>query len=133
MQGKQLDLQQKAKFLKRLLSSAGNVSKAARAAGIARNAAYDHKKSDEAFSDAWDTVIETVCDQAEEELFRRAVKGIKKPVFYKGQMVATVREFSDQLIMFYLKHKRKSFRDSLDLNVNIRELSDEELEAIAGS
>ena len=120
MQGKPLEPQQKAKFLAKLLSSAGNVSKAAKAAGISRTAAYEHKSTDADFSGAWDDIINQVVDAMEEELHRRAVKGVQEPVFYKGQMVAKVRKFSDRLLEFALKGKRPDiYRERFDINQNV--------------
>ena len=39
----------------------------------------------------------------EDEIFRRAVKGIRKPIFHKGKQVAVVKEFSDVLLIFLAK------------------------------
>lgn len=117
MQGIALTAQQKEKFLAKLMSSAGNVSKASRAIKISRNTAYDHKKIDADFSQAWENVIDAVADAMEEELHRRAVKGYQEPVFYKGEMIAKVRKFSDRLLEFGLKGKRPDvYRDRIDIN-----------------
>lgn len=134
MQGVSLTINEKAAFLKKLASSAGNVSKAAQAARIARSSAYDYKKSDSDFSAAWDDVIEQVADAAEEELYRRAVKGVREPVFYKGQKVASVRKFSDRALEAFLRANRPNkYRERMELNINVPALSDEELEAIIKS
>jgi hypothetical protein len=117
MQGSELLPQDKAKFLQKLASSAGNVSKAAQAVKISRSAAYDHKSKDADFSNAWDNVIETVADAMEQEMYRRAVKGVQEPVFYKGQIVGKIRKFSDKLLEFGLKGKRPDiYRDRVDVN-----------------
>ena len=119
MQGVALTIQDKEKFLQKLHSSAGNVSKAAKAIKISRNVAYEHKKKDTDFAAAWDEVIEAVADEMEQELYRRAVKGTLKPIFYKGQLVTKVREYSDRLLEFGLKGKRPEiYRERLDLNAH---------------
>lgn len=119
MQGKPLETQQKQKFLARLKSSHGNVSAACKSIGISRNAAYDHKKTDADFSAAWEEVIESVVDEAEKELFVRSVKGWSEPVFYKGEIVGTIRKKSDRLLEFFLKGNRaEKFRERLDLNAH---------------
>lgn len=121
MQGVALTAQDKEKFLAKLMASAGNVSKAAAAIKISRNVAYEHKKIDADFSQAWDNVIEACADAAEQELQRRAVKGYLEPVFYKGQMVHKIRKFSDRLLEFYLKGKRPDvYRERLDINSNVQ-------------
>lgn len=130
MQGKPLEPQQKQKFLAKLLASAGNVSKAAKAAGVVRNTAYDHKKADADFSTAWDNVINQVVDAMEEELYRRSTKGVLEPVFYKGEMVAKIRKFSDRLLEFGLKGKRPDvYRERFDVNQNVTGSLDLNLQA----
>lgn len=130
MQGKALDNLQKQKFLQKLQSSAGNVSKAAKAAGISRASAYDHKGSDADFSQAWDNVIDYVVDTMEDELYRRSTKGTLEPIFYKGEMVAKVRKFSDRLLEFGLKAKRPDiYRERLDVNTNVTGSLDVNIEA----
>lgn len=119
MQGVALTAQDKQKFLQKLMSSAGNVSKAAQAVKIARHTAYEHKKNDPDFSQAWDNVLAAVYDQMEQELYNRAVKGWDEPVFYKGDMIAKIRKKSDRLLEFALKGNRaEKFRERLDLNAH---------------
>jgi hypothetical protein len=84
-----LTLQQKTDFLAKLFRSMGDVSKACKAAGVSRSAIYEHRKNDEAFAQAWDDVLSSLCDAAEAELYRRGVKGWNEPVFYKGKKVAS--------------------------------------------
>lgn len=130
MQGKPLEPQQKQKFLQRLRSAAGNVSKAAKAAAISRNAAYDHKNSDPDFSQAWDNVIDDVVDAMEQEMHRRATRGVLEPVFYQGEMVAKVRKHSDRLLEFALKAKRPDvYRERFDVNTNVSGTLDVNIEA----
>ena len=120
MQGKPLDIQQKQKFLAKLQKTAGNVSKAAKAVGVSRSILYEHKSKDADFSKAWDNVIDDVVDAMEEELHRRSTKGVLEPVFYKGEMVAKIRKFSDPLLMFALKGKRPEiYRERFDVNQNV--------------
>lgn len=117
MQGRALTPHEKQKFLAKLRANAGNISKAAQAIQISRVTAYEHKKTDADFSQAWDNVIDDVIDAMEQELHRRAVKGVQEPVFYKGEMVAKVRKFSDRLLEFALKGKRPEiYRERLDIN-----------------
>lgn len=120
MQGKQLSDQQKQKFLAKLRSTAGNVSKAAQSSGFARNAAYDHRKTDADFARAWEDIIEEITDLEEEEAHRRATKGILEPVFYKGEIVGKIRKFSDRLLEFRLKgHRPEIYRERFDVNQQV--------------
>ena len=48
----------------------------------------------------------------EREAYRRAVKGVEKPVYRGGQLVGTIREYSDSLLMFLLRARRPElYRD----------------------
>ena len=40
--------------------------------------------------------------------------GIEKPIYYKGERVDTVREYSDNLLMFRTKKLRPEYRDNYD-------------------
>ena len=44
-------------------------------------------------------------DDMETEARRRGV-GYDEPVFYKGEVVGTVKKYSDLLLIFMLKHRR---------------------------
>jgi hypothetical protein len=117
MHGKPLDAQLKQKFLAKLKATHGNVSKACQIIQISRNAAYEHKRTDADFSAAWDQVLESVYDEMEQELYNRSVKGWNEPVFYKGDIVGTIRKKSDRLLEFALKGNRaEKFRERLDIN-----------------
>ena len=121
MQGVEFTDADKAKFLKKLKLTKCNVAKACQFAGVSRQTAYDHKGKDENFSRIWEEIKEAVADEMEAELFRRAVKGVLKPIFYRGQKVATIREVSDQLLMFALKGNRpEKFRERFDIDQNIK-------------
>ncbi len=98
------------------LRQTGVVTRAARAAGVGRTTAYDHYKTDPDFARAWDDALEDACDEMEAEARRRAVEGTEKPVYYKGEVVGTIREYSDTLLIFLLKANRpEKYRDSFDL------------------
>lgn len=79
-----------------------NVSKACKLAGIARNSAYLWRRDDKAFAAEWNKAIEQAADLLEEEAVRRAVTGVKKPVFQSGRL-GHVTEYSDTLLIFLLK------------------------------
>jgi len=120
MQGVPFSNDQKQKFLARLRSARGNVSKACKAAGISRNVAYDHKKSDADFKEAWDQTEIAIVDDAEQELHVRGVTGWREPVYYKGEIVGTIRKKSDRLLEFFLKGNRpEKYRERLDLSANM--------------
>jgi hypothetical protein len=89
-----------------VLRSTGNISAAARAAGVNRKAATTHKKLSSPFSDLWDNALEESLDALEGELRRRALEGTSKPVYYAGKECGSTVNFNDNLGMFLLKSRR---------------------------
>lgn len=91
-----------------MLRETCDATAASKAAGIARSTAYAWKQSDEDFAAAWKDAVDEALDSLEGEGYRRAFKGCKKPVYQKGSRVGWMREYSDGLLMFFLKAKRRS-------------------------
>jgi hypothetical protein len=89
----------------------GNVTAAARVAKLPRSQHYLWL-DDPLYKAAFDEAHEQACDALEEEVRRRALKGVLKPVFYKGKRCGGIREFSDTLLMFMLKRVRNEFREN---------------------
>lgn len=88
------------------------MSVACKVAGVPRRTAYDRRESDEQFAAAWDEALEAAADVLEAEAVRRAVQGVEKPVYQGGEMVGTVQEYSDTLLIFLLKGNRpEKFRE----------------------
>ena len=97
--------EKKGKFLAALAGGASG-EKAATAAGIGRKTAYRWRDEDKDFAADWDDAIEAGTDLIEDEIYRRAVTGVDKPVFFKGEVVGHVREYSDTLLIFMAKARR---------------------------
>ena len=111
----------RARFLAALANS-GNVLVACKASGAGRATVYRHKDRFPRFRRAWDNAVEESTDILEAEARRRSVNGIDKPIFFKGKQVASVKEYSDTLLIFLLKaHRPEKFRDNYD----IKRLADE--------
>ena len=99
------------KFLETLRKT-GNVTEAARVARISRNTVYTHRHADPVFAEAWDDAEEEATDALEYEARRRAVHGVERPVVYKGEVVATIPEYSDRLMELLLKaHRPEKFKE----------------------
>jgi hypothetical protein len=88
------------------LSTGISVSKACTQAGISPWTAKDWKKRDPIFKRLWAEAVEAGIDCLDDEATRRARDGVEKPVFYQGEQVAVVQEYSDSLLQFLLKSKR---------------------------
>lgn len=93
----------------------GNVTLAARAVGVSRQAMYQAREQDPELRAAWEDAIESYADLLEAEADRRAVVGVRRPIVYQGEVVdVDYREYSDSLLMFRLKALRpKKYRDSV--------------------
>lgn len=100
-------------FLDRL-SKSPNVSAAAKAAGFSRKFFYELRKQDLDFAEQWQEALSESLDTAEGELYRRAVRGVVRKIFYKDEHIDTVREYSDTLLIFLLKsHKPEVYRETV--------------------
>jgi hypothetical protein len=84
-------------------SECGNIVRAAAAAGVHRSSHFHWVKGDEAYADAFREAERMAGFLLEAEARRRAAEGIDKPVYYQGQVVGTVKEYSDTLLIFLLK------------------------------
>lgn len=101
----------RARFLAELAKS-GNISAAARGAGLSRSHAYALRASDPEFAAEWADALEEAVDSLEAEARRRAIEGVDSPHFHGGQLTGTVKKYSDSLLMFLLKaHRPERYRD----------------------
>ena len=89
-----------------LLRRTANVSRAAREAGLASSTVYRQRAKSKAFAADWDNAVAEALDALEESVMERVRDGVSRPIFYGGEQVGTVRQYSDQLAMFILKSKR---------------------------
>lgn len=115
----------------------GNITKSSRAVGIARSTAIRWREEDSGFAKDFDNAVEEALDLMEAECKRRAEEGCDKPVFYQGAECGAIKEYSDTLMMFFLKGNRpEKYKDRVETNitgtltVRPEELTDEQLEAI---
>ena len=83
-----------------------SVSRAAAAAGYTRRSCYRWREADPELALAWDDAEASGTDKLEDEAFRRAHDGFKRPVFHGGEQCGDVPHYSDALLMFLLKSRR---------------------------
>lgn len=62
--------------------------------------------TDDSFAAAFQAAEAAGTDVIEDEAFRRAVKGVEKPVYRAGEVVGHVADYSDTMLMFLLKARR---------------------------
>lgn len=81
-----------------------------RTACVAARVPYQHMKRyfDHCveFQDAFDDALNEAHDRLELEARRRAIDGIEKGIYYKGELVDYQQEYSDTLLTTLLKAKR---------------------------
>ncbi len=107
------------KFIAKLKQT-GNISGSAAAISISRRLAYNIREQNPKFARQWDEAVEYAADALEQEARRRAVDGVKQPVFYKGRRVASVRQYSDGLLTTLLKgNKPEKFADRKHLTGDV--------------
>lgn len=122
-----------------VLSEGASVTAAAAKVGMSRRGMYDARDADEEFKKAWDDAVEQGTDLMEDEGHRRAIEGVKEPVYYQGAEVGYVRKYSDTLLIFFLKARRPDkYRERADITSGGKplanpymNLSDEQLREIA--
>ena len=89
----------------------GIMRSACEAIGVSRQAVWGWQEHDEEFSAAFNQARALADDALRKEIHRRGVEGVEKPIFYKGHQVATVREYSDTLLIFQAKARMPEYRD----------------------
>lgn len=89
----------RAKLFLHFLAETGRVRASAELAGFqTMDALYYRRKHDKAFAEAWALALDRAGDVLEDEAMRRAVQGVDKDVYYKGEVVGQERVYSDGLL-----------------------------------
>jgi hypothetical protein len=118
-----LDEKRKHIFL-RVLAETANLKLAANAAGYKNTAAINKaRRSDEAFDAAVVEAAEAAADMLEAEAVRRATQGVKRNVYFKGEIIDEEVIYSDSLLALLLKAakpEKYSERVRQETNVNLR-------------
>lgn len=97
-------LDRQAAFL-RALSATHSVSEAARSVGRSRQSAYRLRSrlKGQAFDLAWEVAFHHSYDVLAHAALERALNGVERPVFYKGEQVGSYRRFDESLTVALLR------------------------------
>jgi len=119
-------------------SECGNVTLAARRAGLHRQRVYDWQEHDEKFSLAFNIAKEMAGDELEAEAWRRGVDGWDEPVYQNGKLAGYIHKTSDALLVMLLKAaKPEKYRERRDVTSDglplIKAYSGFELDEVTGS
>lgn len=118
-QRKKITPKLKEKFLS-LLADTGNVSKCCLALNVSRRHIYLARRDDSVFAKEWLSALATAVELLEDEAWRRAFEGIDRPIYYKGELIDMVKDYSDTLLMHRLqaeKPDKYQYRQKVDANV----------------
>lgn len=111
-------------FLQHLGESA-NVTASALVATISRKTAYEWRKVDSEFAEAWDDAMAMATDTLEAEGRRRAMEGVEELYVSQGRVVTdkegnplVKRVYSDGLMTLLLKaHRPERFKDRVSADL----------------
>lgn len=90
----------------RELAKGKSPAHAAQVAGLARSTAYLFRSQDTEFARQWLEASAEGVDRLEDEAYRRAVEGVKRPVFHGGKKVGEITEYIDILLVNLLRRRR---------------------------
>ncbi len=79
------------------------ISNAAKIALISRDLHYKWLKNDPDYAAAFEEAKTAATDALVAEARRRATQGVEESVYYQGEVVGTIRKYSDTLLIFLLK------------------------------
>ncbi len=90
------------------LAETACVEHACRAVGMSDSAAYKLRRSTRGclFREAWDAALDYALHRLEQAALSRALNGVARPVFHKGEQVGEWRDYDERLTMFLLKSRR---------------------------
>jgi hypothetical protein len=105
------------------LAQCGCVDEACQRVGMHRSSAYDlrARKNAEAFRAAWDAALDHAVQRLSDAAFGRAINGVSRPVFYKGELIGERTYFDERLTMFMLRYRDPArygkWRDQMRVDV----------------
>ena len=112
------------------LSETACVVEACRIVGMSTVSAYALRRRPRAhhFREAWDAALDMGVHRLEQAALGRALNGVPRPVFYKGEQVGEWREYDERLTMFLLRYRRPArFGPALDHPAPPVPIDDDEL------
>lgn len=106
-------------FLNALLKT-GLRNKAAEMAGVTRQAHYLWLKTDGEYAMQYEKVRTMLTDNLEDAAYERAVNGIERKIYFKGEEIGTQTEYSDTLLALLLKaNMPEKYKDKTETTVNV--------------
>ena len=85
--------------------------------GITAESVRKHRQKDAEFDQACEDAMHTYRKRFIDELVRRGVDGVERPVFHEGVIVGHVTEYSDRLLLEHMKVIDKRYRNQVDIEL----------------
>lgn len=98
-----------------VLAQCGNRGEACAAIGVHVLTVSQHETRDPEFHAMCEEARALYRGVIEKEIHRRAVKGVLKPVYWKGAVAGRIREYSDRLLIALAKRHIKEYRDKVTI------------------
>ena len=91
------------------LADCGCVDEACQRVGMSRASAYALRRhaASGSFREAWDAAIDSALHLLEDAAIGRAIHGVPRPIFYKGEQVGEWRQHDERMAMFLLRYRRQ--------------------------
>lgn len=89
------------------LAESGCVTEACAAVRMSPKSAYQLRARPDAsvFRQAWDVALDYAVRALADAAFSRALHGVARPVFYKGEQIGERRHYDERLTMFLLRYR----------------------------
>jgi hypothetical protein len=89
------------------LAQCGCVKEACERVGMGRSSAYDlrARKNAGSFRAGWHAALDHAVHRLEDAAFSRAIHGVSRPVFYKGEQIGERCYYDERLTMFLLRYR----------------------------
>jgi hypothetical protein len=90
------------------LAETACVEHACRRVGMSDSSAYQLRRRPcgAPFRRAWDAALDYALNRLEQAALSRALNGVPRPIFYKGEQIGEWREYDERLTMFLLRNRR---------------------------
>lgn len=102
------------------LAECACVDEACRRVGKSATSVYRLRRHSDAaeFRAAWEAALDYGVGRVSDAAFARAIHGVAKPIFYKGEQIGEHRHFDERLTMFILRYRDQvrygKWRDGCD-------------------
>ncbi len=114
-----------------LEENAGDKTAAFKKAGVSYGFVRQWERDDPKAEEAIKQALEAGTAVIESAVIKRAVKGVKEPIYYKDELIGHRRKYSDGLAEFLLRSRNPGvYGNKIDVNktITVRTLSDAELD-----